>query len=199
MAKPTLEIEGCAAAHMRLRSCTANLPDEIIRRPSLLPEWTVGHVLTHLARNAEAMCRRIDAAIHGEIIEQYAGGPDGRVAEIEEGAHRRAADVVNDAAHWAQQLDDRFGALPDESWERPVRTVRGDEHPVALLPFRRWREVEIHLVDLGIGFTPTDWSPDLVRLVLPRLLDQLPDRADERALMAWMTGRGPAPELTPWG
>jgi hypothetical protein len=30
------------------------------------------------------------------------------------------------------------------------------------------------------------------------LLAGLPGRADERELMAWLLGRGPAPELQPW-
>ena len=45
---------------------------------TLLPEWSVGHVMTHLARNAEAMVRRVEAATRGEVIDQYAGGVEGR-------------------------------------------------------------------------------------------------------------------------
>jgi maleylpyruvate isomerase len=80
-----------------------------------------------------------------------------------------------------------------------VRTVAGGEHPVALLPFRRWREVEVHLVDLGVGVSPADWSVGLVDRALPRLISDLTQRADERELMAWLLGRGSAPELRPWG
>lgn len=39
----------------------SQVTDPIARKPSLLPGWTVGHVVTHLARNVEAMCRRVDA------------------------------------------------------------------------------------------------------------------------------------------
>ena len=70
---------------------------------------------------------------------------------------------------------------------------------MALLPFRRWREVEVHLVDLGIGVTAADWSQGLVDRALPNLLAGLGGRSDPRQLMAWMVGRGPAPHLEPWG
>lgn len=75
----------------------------------------------------------------------------------------------------------------------------GDEHPLARLPFRRWREVEIHMVDLDLGFTHSDWPAAFVDRALPTLLDRLPDRSDPRELMVWLLGRGAAPELPPWG
>lgn len=195
---PTVEVKGCREAHARLATAVADLTDDVARRPSTLPGWTIAHVLTHLARNAEAMCRRIDAAVRDELVEQYVGGIHGRAAEIEAGATRSADELASDATRWSKELDERFGSLPSDCWDRPVRTVRGDEHPVALLPFRRWREVEVHLVDLGVGFTPHDWPDELVRLALPRLLASVPDRADHRCLMAWLLGRGVAPTLETW-
>lgn len=195
--RPQADIEGCRVAHDLLRSVVADLGDAEVRRASKLPGWSVGHVLTHLARNAEAMCRRIDAAVRSEVIDQYEGGRAGRAAEIEAGANRDAAALRNDATSWSLTLDDLFQSLPDEVWARPVRTVAGDEHPVALLPFMRWWEVEVHLVDLGLTIRSSDWTDSLVNKALPRLLAGLPGRADERELMAWLLGRGPAPNCNP--
>ncbi|MET0910545.1 MAG: maleylpyruvate isomerase N-terminal domain-containing protein, partial [Ilumatobacteraceae bacterium] len=42
--------------------------------PSLLPGWTRGHVLTHIARNADSFVRLLEAAGRGEVVTQYAGG-----------------------------------------------------------------------------------------------------------------------------
>lgn len=199
MERPAAEVEGCRHAHKRLCAAIGEITDPIARRPSLLPGWTVGHVLTHLARNAEAMVRRIEAATRGELIDQYAGGVAGRASEIEAGAGRSARDLVVDVRTWSDRLDDTFGSLPDDCWDRPVRAVGGGEHRVAQLPFRRWREVEVHLVDLDIGFGPADWSQALVDRALPRLTKGLAARADQRALMAWTLGRGSPPALEPWG
>ena len=177
----------------------SGVDDPVVRRSSLLPGWTVGHVLTHLARNAEAMCSRVEGALRGDVVDQYAGGAAGRAAEIEAGAARDAREIVADAVECAARVDHLFAGLPDDCWARPVRTVRGGEHPVALLPFRRWREVEVHLVDLGLGFTSSDWSPELIDRMLPNLVTGLPDRADARELAAWLLGRGSPPQLQPWG
>ena len=199
MSAPRNEVEGCRQAHIKLRTATAGLTDEQVASPSMLPDWTVGHVLTHVARNADGMSRRISAALRDEIIEQYVGGLDGRAAEIEAGAARTAREIVADVSSTAERLDSLFSTMPEDVWEKPVQTVSGGGHAVSMLPFRRWREVEIHLVDLGLGSTPADWPAGLVDAALPRLTATLADRCDQRALMAWTLGRGPAPELRPWG
>ena len=54
------DVEGCAGAHQRLLAGLEDLTDDQARRDSLLPGWTVGHVLTHLARNAEAFTRLLE-------------------------------------------------------------------------------------------------------------------------------------------
>jgi maleylpyruvate isomerase len=196
--RPTEDIDGCQAAHSRLAAAINDLPDAVVRQPSLLPDWTVGHVLTHLARNAEAMVRRIEAATRGELIDQYPGGARGRAAEIEAGADRPAHELITDVRNWAQRLDAVFGSLPDDLWNHQVRSLQGSEHPIAQLPFHRWWEVEVHLVDLGIGLTPDDWTQQLVDRALPWLIAGLRDRADDRSLMAWMLGRSSPPNLDPW-
>jgi len=73
-------------------------------------------------------------------------------------------------------------------------------------PAHRLREVEMHHVDLGVGYTPRDWPEDYVAWDLEVLLATLPERlcsaADRRGFMAWLAGRGPADptwSLTPWG
>jgi len=199
MGAPDADIEGCRGAHVRMHDAIAQLSDAEVGRASLLPGWTVGHVLTHVARNADAMCRRIDAAIRGVVVDQYPGGVKGRAAEIEQGAGRPAVVLVADVVESAGRLNATFASLPDDGWVRQVRTVGGVEHPVSSLPFRRWREVEIHLVDLDIGPTAADWTESFVERMMPRLMASLANRCDQRELMAWTLGRGAAPALDPWG
>src|SRR5918995_3450961 len=85
------DVAGAAAAHQGLLA----MLDECLgagaldgAAPSRLPHWSIGHVLTHLARNADSMVRVFDAAERGEVIDRYEGGVARRNAEIEAGATR---------------------------------------------------------------------------------------------------------------
>jgi maleylpyruvate isomerase len=196
---PTAEIDGTARAHAALAVTIAGLTDELARRPSRLPGWSVGHVLTHVARNADSVVRRLAGAAEDRVVDQYAGGKEGRARDIEEGAGRSAGDLVADVLRTSADVEEALAAFPAERWDRVSRSAGGELIPARAVVFARWREVAVHHVDLGLGYTPRDWSDDLVRLWLPRAEEQFLPTADERDLLAWLVGRGPAPELAPWG
>jgi maleylpyruvate isomerase len=202
MAIPVSDIAECRAAHERLQRSVQRLDDAAMRRPSRLPGWSVGHVVTHLARNADSVVRRLDAVLEGRVVDQYEGGAPGRAGEIEAGADRPAKDLYDDLVRANQAVDDLFTRVPEEAWQRPFATSSAKreftERPAAFLPFTRWREVETHHVDLGIGYEPADWPESLLERWLPGLLEELAQRADPRQLMAWTLGRGPSPQLRPW-
>lgn len=67
-ADPTAAIELCRSAHARLAEAVDGLTDEQVRSPSRLPGWTIGHVLTHLARNADGHALRLDGALRGDDV-----------------------------------------------------------------------------------------------------------------------------------
>ena len=196
---PTVEIAGIARADRALAATIAGLTDELARRPSLLPGWSVGHVLTHVARNADSVVRRLEGAAAGRSVDQYPGGAEERARDIEAGAGRPAAELVADVLGAAAAVEAVNAAFPADGWYRLTRSVGGAEHSARSVVFSRWREVEVHHADLGLGYTPRDWPDDLVGLWLPRATEQFLPTADERALLAWLVGRGPAPRLAPWG
>lgn len=189
----------CAEAHALLHQTLQKIDDQTVRAPSRLPGWTVGHVLTHLARNADSVVRRLDGAAAGELVDQYPGGPAGRAAEIEAGHGRSAAEIIADLTAADDAVDAAFARATPDVWRGTVRAGDGRLIPATQLLFSRWREVEVHHVDLGLGYGWQQWPDGLVARWLPILLDELPGRADERALMAWTLGRAPVPELRPWG
>jgi maleylpyruvate isomerase len=96
-------------------------------------------------------------------------------------------------------VDAILDEVPDDGWDRLSRTVDGVLRPARAVVFSRWREVVVHHTDLGLGFSVADWPPALVSLWLPDALAGLPARTDPSALLAWTVGRGPAPDLQPWG
>ena len=156
---PTRDIEGTRAAQERLSQTLDGLTDAVCRQPSLLPGWTVGHVLAHLARNADSHTRRLEAAARGQVVEQYLGGHDGRNADIEEGSDRSAAELVADVRDSAAAMERACRAMPPPAWDRPTKAVDGTVRPANLLPLRRWQEVEVHHADLGLDYSWRDW-PD---------------------------------------
>ena len=111
-ADPAAAIELCRAAHARLVARVEHITDEQVRSPSRLPGWTVAHVLTHLARNADGHVRRLEGALRGQDVPRYPGGPVQRDGEIDGGARRSAVDIVADLDAAQRRLElvwDRSG------------------------------------------------------------------------------------------
>jgi maleylpyruvate isomerase len=197
-------IAGATAAHRALLRTVSGLTDEQARSACLLPGWTVGHLLTHIARNADSHARMLAAALDGEVVAQYAGGTEQRASDIAAGADRAAADLVADVDASAAALEAVWLRMTPTAWAGHGRNADGSSWPCVAMPFHRWREVEVHHVDLGLGYTAADWPDDYVRRELATGLRLLPDRLDEagrRAALAWLLGRADFPgelPLTPW-
>ena len=189
-------VEGCVAAQSALDERLVGLDDATARRPSRLPGWSVGHVLSHLARNADSVVWRLEGASRGELRDQYPGGLEQRRSEIEAGAGRAAAELVADVRTSSAAVERVMAGLPPAAWDAPTRTSRGVVEPSRDAVLSRWREVVVHHGDLGLG--PVPIPPDLVAAWLPRELPRLPGRTDHGELLAWLIGRGEAPALAPW-
>lgn len=178
--------------------------------PSRLPGWTRGHVLTHIARNADGHRRMLAAALGGRVVDQYDGGLDGRAAEIEAGASRPIDDQVADVRRSIWELETAWAA---STWVGEGRHSRGALVPVRDLPFRRLRETSLHHVDLDIGYELDDLPGEYVRLELRRLemswrarqpmgMGPLPEaalRSDPARRLGWLTGRAEIDGLAPAG
>src|SRR3954453_10228646 len=93
--EPRRLLDQIIAATEHLLTTVNALGDEDMRAPSLLPQWTRGHVLTHLARNADGGSRLLTWARTGTPTAEYASLA-ARAAQIEAGAGRGAADLIDD-------------------------------------------------------------------------------------------------------
>jgi maleylpyruvate isomerase len=195
-ADPAAAIELCDTSHARLAQTLAGLTDTAARAPSRLGEWTVAHVVTHIARNADGHVRRLDGALEGLDVNRYPGGSTQRGREIAEGAERSAAELVADLAGAQQRLEEAWRRSAAAGW--PHAELLADDHwPTTSSPVRRLREVEVHHVDLGLGYEPADWPAAYVAWELPTILATVPKRLrrpdDARDVVTWLTGRGPMP------
>jgi maleylpyruvate isomerase len=128
--------------------------------PSRLPDWTVGHVVTHLARNADGLRRVLEGARVGEQLQPYAS-PQARADDIEAGALRSTGAIATDFRESDHQLSAFIDHLPAETWSFTVDLGRGGPTTADVVLAARLGEVEIHHHDLGVdgGLAMLDDAP----------------------------------------
>jgi maleylpyruvate isomerase len=135
------------------------LDDPAIAEPSRLPGWTRGHVVTHLARNADALRNLLDWGRTGVDHPMYPSR-QARAADIEAGASRPAPEQRADLRAAAARLADELDAYPPSRWDVQVRGgTTGRIMPVREVPWLRVRELWLHVVDLDVG-VPLSAMPD---------------------------------------
>lgn len=208
------DVAGVAGAHQVLLAHLDRLADDgyDAATPSLLPGWSAGHLLSHIARNAEGLQRIVDGAARGESAEMYPGGFAQREDDIAAGADRPMQDLVDDVRRTIWSLEGSWARLSAEAWDVSGMTLTGPR-AARDVPWVRWREVAVHHIDLGAGY---DWPllpPTYVRAELGRLtmiwasrkpmgLTTLPDEAlaaPEWHRLAWLFGRADIDGLQPAG
>ncbi|GGR04237.1 maleylpyruvate isomerase [Streptomyces griseomycini] len=172
----------------RLLTAVGALDNAAVTQSSRLPGWTRGHVLTHLARNADALVN----VLAGRPM--YASG-EARDADIEQGAPRALDAQLADVRESAERFR-RAGAAPAD-WSRTVELRNGVTDRAAGVPFRRWAEVELHHVDLGIGYELEDLPAEFTEREIDFLARRFAGHRDVPATSltaddgrSWSTGGG---------
>jgi maleylpyruvate isomerase len=166
-----------------LNAATEELIDDIgalsdgdARGPSLLPGWTRGHVLTHLARNAEGGTRLLGWACSGVRSYEYESVA-ARAAAIEAGSGRPAAALIADVTETARALAEAAAVMPAAGWDNLVTWTTGHQTKAEHVIYSRHAEVLLHHVDLDIGFRPASWPPVFVTDALAVVISSLNDRS----------------------
>lgn len=176
-----------AGATGRLLATAAGLTGPQAREPSSLPGWSRGHVLTHLARNADGLRNLLIWARTGVVTPQYPSG-QARNEAIEAGAGRPAAELLADLRDSAAAFAAEAAGMPPGSWRVSVHGVRGRGHPAWYTLWRRLSEVEIHHVDLAAGYQPGDWPGWFVTDRLESVSAQFDEQEDAPAALLSVTG-----------
>jgi maleylpyruvate isomerase len=182
----------------RLEATAAGVTDDQARAPSLLPGWTRGHVLAHLARNADGLRNLLIWARTGARTPMYAS-QDARDEEIEADSGRPAAELAAGLRRSGSAFALEAASLPAGSWNVTVAGLSGPGHPAWFVLNRRLSEVEIHHVDLGLAYRPRDWPPRFVADELEKVAAQLADRDGVPALLLASEDTGQRFELGPAG
>ena len=190
-------LDETVVATARYLAALTELDDEDVRAPSVLPGWSRAHLITHVARNADALANVLHGAQLGEVRAQYPSDEE-READIQAGAGRSAAalreDSVAAAGRWRQAAEQLHVSHLDNRCER---TPGGKSYPARRVPLSRRTEVEVHHADLAIGYTAADWPGDFVEALFKRRHRELAAsvlgltwRATDTGSL-WTTGDGP--------
>jgi len=169
-------VRDLAAATADLISGIDAVTDSGARAASLLPGWSRGHVLTHLARNAEGGTRLLGWAASGTPSYEYPS-VEARAAAIEAGSGRPAAVLVADVRATAAGFADAAAAMPPGAWQNLVTWTTGQQTPARDIVESRLAEVLIHHVDLRLGYGPDSWPAAFVHEMMGRAVSALNERA----------------------
>lgn len=145
-----------AESTSRLLTTAGGLTDGQAREASALPGWSRGHVLTHLARNADGLRNLLVWARTGVVTPQYPSA-QARDEAITAGSGRTAGALLADLRESAAAFEAEAASLPEPAWQVTVRGLHGRGHPAWRTLARRLSEVEIHHVDLAAGYRAADW------------------------------------------
>lgn len=160
------QLELLAAANQRLVRTVDRLDDSIFATPSLLPGWTVGHVIAHLALNGEALAGALGGVASGTGTPMYASqeARDGDIAEL---GVASPGELRTRLMASTELFDREVSDLPGDRWKVIIeRTPGNPAFSARSTVLMRLREVEIHHADLGVGYTAADWSPAFSTVVL---------------------------------
>lgn len=141
-------VEEVAASHRRSEVLAATFASAGEPEATALPGWTTAHLICHLERNAWSHIRMLEAALRDEVVDQYEGGDAGRAAEIDIGSMRPLGDLAAALADTDQRLEEVWRRFDSTTWRR-LTSARAGIRPAFTCLWARWREVEIHSVDLG--------------------------------------------------
>ncbi len=203
----TLAWAGDGAAH--LRGLMTRMGDDAFAAPSALPDWSRAHVLTHLARNADAMINLLTWAATGIATPAYTSTA-ARDADIEAGSKRSPVEIRDDVVDSSDRLARAVRKLPKDAWSKRITNVQGREIPATDIPWMRAREMWIHAVDLDVGASFADFPAPMLSELLADVAAAMGAKEDcpPLRLLAtdgeWTIGSGAvtvtgtAPELAAW-
>jgi len=144
-------------AGQRLVRSVDRLSGDDWEEPSLLPGWSRAHVAAHLALNGEALAGVLRGEVDRESVPMYES-QERRDGDIDELAAADRVEIRERLLASTVTVPEAVQALPPDLWSgRFERTRGGSTLPLRAVPLMRVREIEIHHVDLDVGYSVDAW------------------------------------------
>ncbi len=153
-------VNDVASAEALVAEYVGGLSNDDVAADSLLPDWSRGHVLSHLANNARGLSNLVEWALTGIQKDMYSS-PEQRGIDIANGALRSGSEIIADFLAQTKILAgnlERLEVGPLMSQEI-VLGNGSPVHPHEIMTLRE-RELLVHLVDLDLEYKSTDWTFD---------------------------------------
>lgn len=167
-------------AQARVDEVVAAMDETASHSASLLPGWSRRHVISHLARNADALVNLLSWARTGIEHPMYASAAD-RDADIEEGSRRLFQIQQEDLAAASGRFFAAAEDLPASAWTASVTARAGTTMPATMIPWLRVNELLVHAVDLNCGITfedLVDMAGEHLETLLSLIVSRFAGRAD---------------------
>ena len=199
-------------AGQRLVRSVDRLSGDDWEAPSLLPDWSRAHVAAHLALNGEGLTGVLRGEVDRESVPMYES-QEARDDDIAELAAADPSEIRERLLASTVTFPEAVQAVPSDLWQgRFERTRGGSTLPLRAAPVMRAREIEIHHVDLDVGYSVDAWP----RLFAEELVDGMAKRVtpeegfvlrspgDDAAVVTgpvahvawWLTGRTPSEQVS---
>lgn len=176
VSRPDRELSWVAEAQARFEQAVTELAD--LRGSCRLPGWTRGHVVTHIARNAEALSRLLTWARTGIETPMYPS-VQARDDDIQSGAARPRLTQLDDLRSTGAAFAATAEQLAADHWAATVRTRHGPVR-ASWVPWARVRELWLHLVDLDAGVQIDAIPADIATVLVRDLADWMHTRVAGR-------------------
>ncbi|CAM3560370.1 maleylpyruvate isomerase family mycothiol-dependent enzyme [Nocardioides marinus] len=182
-------IDALYDATQRLVRSVDTMTDDTWHGDSLLPGWTRAHLVAHLTLNAEGLAGSLEGLRQGRGVPMYPSA-EARDHDIEE-LSGAAVPVVRDRLLGSvSRFADAVAAMDDQEWSRRIdRVPGGPTFRAAAVPAMRWREVEIHHVDLAVGYGHQDWPHAFAEATVDSMAARLADLSPGFRLLLTDAGR----------
>ncbi len=155
------------ASTRRVAASLGAIDEDGLLAPSLLPGWARVTIAAHLTWVADRYAAMTADALAAVATTTYPGGAAERDASLRGLEDATAGQALTGFEAASAALAGAWRHLDDHQWATTMQEQRLGAIRLSRLTALRLTELEVHHVDLGVGYQITDWPSVFTRICLP--------------------------------